>query len=455
MRKFWRPESSAGVPGSRSPRRGRRWIGPRAGAAALALTAALGLLTAVSSWGAAAQAATLQVTTTSLPAALPGSSGYDVQLTAAGGTAPYTWTLADGSLPPGFGLGQDGVITGATLEVYDVTTTFTVQVTDSGTPKQTATQQLTMTAYGPPVDTTSALPDATVGTAYTAQATESGGEPPFTWTLTAGQLPPGLKLSADGVVSGTPTQAGTFTFVLEFFDSESPPEADGLQATLTVNPAAPPLAVSTTSLPGGTAGTAYSQALSATGGTTPYTWSLASGTLPAGLALSAGGTISGTPKTAGTSTFTVQVSDAENPAQTATQQLSITVVADKADLAVAVTGPATAAPGGQVTDTITVTDKGPAAASKVKVELDTVGLAGVTPSAGGSTKSVTVLGVTLTATTWSLASLAPGQQVTFTVTGTVPAKGVKTASAAGLALSSTPDPDLLNNAGATSTKITG
>jgi hypothetical protein len=136
-------------------------------------------------------------------------------------------------------------------------------------------------------------------------------------------------------------------------------------------------------------------------------------------------------------------------------ELSITVAANKADLTVSVTGPASATAGAQVTDTITVTDKGPAAASKVTVELDTVGLAGVKPSAGGSTKSLTVLGITLTATTWSLATLAPGQQVTFTVTGTVPAKGVKTASAAGLALSNTPDPDLLNNAGATSTKITG
>jgi Domain of unknown function DUF11 len=173
------------------------------------------------------------------------------------------------------------------------------------------------------------------------------------------------------------------------------------------------------------------------------------------MTLSADGVVSGTPAEAGTFTFDPEVTDAENPAQTAIQQLSITVAADKADLAVAVTGPASAAAGAQVTDTITVTDKGPAAASKVTVELDTVGLAGVKPSAGGSTKSVTVLGVTLTATTWSLASLAPGQQVSFTVTGTVPAKGVKTASAAGLALSGTPDPDLLNNAGATSTKITG
>jgi hypothetical protein len=400
-----------------------------------------------------AAAAPLTVSTTSLPDAGNGVD-YDVQLTAAGGIAPYSWAVESGSLPPGFHLLTDGEIQGSYAQLTSVTSTFTVQVTDSGSPAQTATQQLTLTAYGPPAITTTALPDATAGTAYSGQLTESGGDPPITWKLNGGQLPPGLTLTAAGVVSGTPTEAGTFAFVAGVVDSASVPDAK--QVTLTVNPAAAaPLTVSTTSLPGGTAGTAYSQALAATGGTTPYTWSLASGSLPAGLTLSSGGTVSGTPKTAGTSTFTVKVSDAENPAKTATQQLSITIAADKADLAVAVTGPATAAPGGAVTDTITVTDKGPAAAAKVTVDLGTTGLTGVKPSAGGTTKSVTVLGVTLTATTWSLASLAPGQQVTFTVTGTVPAKGVKTISAAGLALSGTPDPDLLNNAGATSTKITG
>ena len=308
-------------------------------------------------------AAPLTVTTTSLPGSDNGLN-YDVQLTAAGGIAPYSWTLESGSLPSGFHLLADGELLGGNAQVQTVTSTFTVQVADSGSPEQTATQQLTLTAYAPPAVTTSALPDATVGTAYSGQLTESGGEPPYTWTQVAGQLPPGLTLSSAGVVSGTPTQAGTFTFDPKVTDSESPPQG-------------------------------------------------------------------------------------------ATQSVTITVTADKADLAVAVTGPPSAKPGTAVTDTITVTDKGPSAASKVTVDLGTTGLTGVTPSAGGSTKSVTVLGVTLTATTWSLASLAPGQQVTFTVTGTVPAKGVKTAAAAGLALSSTPDPDLLNNAGATSTKITG
>ncbi|GFO56943.1 hypothetical protein GMSM_39500 [Geomonas sp. Red276] len=84
------------------------------------------------------------------------------------------------------------------------------------------------------------------------------------------------------------------------------------------------LAVSTSTLPAGTVGTAYSQTLTATGGTSPYSWSIPTGTLPAGLNLSSG-VISGTPTTAGTSTFTVQVTDSSTPAQTASKSLSIQV----------------------------------------------------------------------------------------------------------------------------------
>src|SRR5665811_1555833 len=76
---------------------------------------------------------------------------------------------------------------------------------------------------------------------------------------------------------------------------------------LTVNP--PSLGITTSSVPTGTVGTAYSQALAATGGTPPYSWSVANGSLPAGLSLSAGGTISGTPGGAGSSSFTVRVTD--------------------------------------------------------------------------------------------------------------------------------------------------
>ena len=88
------------------------------------------------------------------------------------------------------------------------------------------------------------------------------------------------------------------------------------------------MSISTTSLPDGIISTAYSQSIQATGGQTPYTWSKTAGNLPPGLILAASGIITGTPTTANTYTFTVQVQDSTTPTKlTATRQLSIRVVA--------------------------------------------------------------------------------------------------------------------------------
>jgi hypothetical protein len=178
-------------------------------------------------------------------------------------------------------------------------------------------------SYVAPSITTSSLPDATVGSAYSQDLSASSGTSPYSWSVTSGSLPAGLSLASDGTISGTPTTAGTSTFTVQLTDSSSPASTVTAQLSLTVDPAA--LAVTTSSLPDGAAGSAYSQDLSASGGTSPYSWSVTSGSLPAGLSLASDGTISGTPASAGTSTFTVQVTDSGNPAQTATQQLTLTV----------------------------------------------------------------------------------------------------------------------------------
>lgn len=89
-----------------------------------------------------------------------------------------------------------------------------------------------------------------------------------------------------------------------------------------------PLLIATSSLPSATVGTAYSATLVATGGTAPTTWSVAAGALPAGLALSSSGVLSGTPTVAGTSSFTVQAVDARG--QVDTQALTLTVAAKTA-----------------------------------------------------------------------------------------------------------------------------
>jgi len=93
--------------------------------------------------------------------------------------------------------------------------------------------------------------------------------------------------------------------------------------TSTTSTTTSPLAISTTSIPGGTAGTAYTATLAATGGTSPYTWSVSSGVLPTGLTLSSTGAIAGTPSTSGSGSFTAQVKDSASNVQTYTYSASI------------------------------------------------------------------------------------------------------------------------------------
>ncbi len=169
--------------------------------------------------------------------------------------------------------------------------------------------------------TTGSLPNGTQNTAYSATLAATGGVTPYTWSVTSGSLPAGLALnSGSGAIAGTPTGTGTSSFTVQVADANSQTAAKAL--SITVNAPAP--SITTSSLPNGTQNTAYSATLAATGGITPYTWSVTSGSLPAGLALNSGsGAITGTPTGTGTSNFTVQVTDANS--QTAAKALSIAI----------------------------------------------------------------------------------------------------------------------------------
>ncbi|MBE0568338.1 MAG: putative Ig domain-containing protein, partial [Deltaproteobacteria bacterium] len=170
----------------------------------------------------------------------------------------------------------------------------------------------------PTITTASPLPAGTVGTAYSQTLAATGGTPPYSWSVSSGSLPAGLSLSSAGVLSGTPTTAATSGFTVQVTGGGTATKA----FSVTINAAAAVApTISTASLPAGTVGTAYSQTLAATGGTTPYSWSVSAGTLPAGLSLSTGGVLSGTPTAAATSSFTVQVTGGG----TATKPLSVTI----------------------------------------------------------------------------------------------------------------------------------
>ncbi len=240
-----------------------------------------------------------------------------------------------------------------------------------------------------------APPGGEVGVAYSDQLTVTGGTSPFTWSVSAGSLPPGVTLGAStGLLSGTPTTAGSYSFTVKVTDNsglsdteagepdhhrravaELPRPAARLDqhrlqrhadrvrrhqpvhlvgerrqparrasASAPAGPSAAPrprpaptasrsrsptptarratqatsitinAGVSTTfaAPPAGQVGVAYTDTLTATGGTAPYTWSVNAGSLPPGITLSSAGVLAGTPTTAGSYPFTVNVIDQNN-----------------------------------------------------------------------------------------------------------------------------------------------
>ena len=263
------------------------------------------------------------VTTTSLPNG-DVNVAYSRTLAATGGVPPYSnFTVSSGSLPSGFSLNAStGVISG--MASATGASSFSVTVKDSaGATSPPVSLSITIVT-GPSVTTTS-LPNGTVGSSYSQTLAASGGVPPYSnWTVSGGSLPAGLSLNAStGVISGTPSTVGASTFSVTVADSAggvSSPQS--LSITIATN-----LIITTTSLPNGEVGIAYSQTLGASGGNPPYSnWTVSSGSLPAGLSLNAStGTISGTPTTAGPSSFSVTVKDNAGNTSPA-QPLTITIV---------------------------------------------------------------------------------------------------------------------------------
>ena len=150
------------------------------------------------------------------------------------------------------------------------------------------------------------LPNATVAQAYSATSLNAtGGAAPYTYAVTAGSLPAGMSLSSAGTLSGTPTAGGTFNFTVRATDAVS--TVGSRPYTMTVS--TPTISITPTTIPVITVGVAYSQTITASGGTAPYTYAITGGSLPTGLSLTANGTLSGTPTAAGPYSFTVTATD--------------------------------------------------------------------------------------------------------------------------------------------------
>jgi Putative Ig domain len=282
----------------------------------------------------------MMFTTLTLPG---GENGvpYNQKIAVTGGVTPLVFTVSSGTLPAGLSLGTNGVIAGTPSG--SGTSQFTVQVADGATPPLTLTQLFNITiAPSQPISiVTTSLPQGSVGVPYNASISSNGGIPPLTWSLLQGTLPAGLTLTTIttttgspptvmtlGQISGTPLSQGTSNFTVEVQDSSIPIQTATEALSLTINGPSP-LTITTASLPDGTTASPYSEAIQATGGASPYTWSVVAGLLPPGLTLNpASGTVSGLPSRVGSSTFTIQVTDSEIPPVSATKTFTISVVAN-------------------------------------------------------------------------------------------------------------------------------
>ena len=290
------------------------------------------------------------ITVSILPQAVV-STAYSAHLQASGGTTPYSWSITSGSLPAGLTLtANTGIISGTPTSGGSYS--FGVMAVDSSSPAQSATTTLALSVAAAPSTSTPltisslSIASGTIGSAYSAHLQASGGTTSYSWSITSGSLPAGLTLAANtGIISGTPTSSGSYSFGVMAVDSSSPAQSATTTLALSVA-AAPstsaPLTINSSSVTSGTIGSAYSAHLQASGGTTPYSWSITSGSLPAGLTLAANtGIISGTPTSSGTAAFTASISDSASPAKTTSNAFSLVV----SPSAVVITSASTLPPG--------------------------------------------------------------------------------------------------------------
>lgn len=255
-----------------------------------------------------------------------------LQLIALAGCDIYRWEITNGGLPAGLSMSSSGLITGTPtssgttqpwVTVHDLT------APEGGNPwcggDNHSERQFVFTAVPGLSIQNQSVPGGTVGQPYsqtlTALAITStnpvqGSPASASWNVQSGSLPPGVTLSTAGVLSGTPTAEGSYTFVVRAVGGGG--TSDTETETLVVRQ---PVVVNSPfrGAPAQKAevGIPFTAAQTASGGNGTFTWALASGsTLPAGLTLGPDGAISGTPTLPGRFTFALRVTDGEGRAVT-------------------------------------------------------------------------------------------------------------------------------------------
>ena len=249
---------------------------------------------------------TPRITTMNLHSGMRGATYRGVLK--ASGTGAVTWTVDSGSLPTGLSLNSTtGIISGTPSAAGNYIFTIKASNTSGSTLRSFTISVMSSSGFEPTIETPS-LPDAKVGEAY-SEGLSAFGTSYADWSISSGSLPAGLTLDATtGVISGTPTSAGSYTFTAKATNTYgSATKSYTIKVAGSGSTGVKPT-ITTTSLTNGQANQSYSFTPTATG-TSPITWS-ASG-LPSGLSVnSSTGVISGIPTTAGTYSITLTATNA-------------------------------------------------------------------------------------------------------------------------------------------------
>jgi hypothetical protein len=248
------------------------------------------------------------------PELTPAEEGqpYEAEFQATGGVPPYRWAVVEGVLPRGLSLSRRGYLSGIPWTAG--TWPFTAEVTDDQGETSSVSVELFVWSLGGQVEiTTTALPEASHGYEYARQLEAVGGAEPYAWQVLEGLLPAGMTLSSDGLLSGVPSEIGSFPLMFRVIDGATPPTYDSRELPLVVEVS--PLEITgdreynllvtkiiilgilVPYIP-------YSGNLEARGGLTPYQWEendlpralrllVGSGGLPDGLTLDSDGRLAG------------------------------------------------------------------------------------------------------------------------------------------------------------------
>lgn len=257
-----------------------------------------------------AQAVTVAITPAQLAEGVAGKP-YTQTLTSSGGTGPYAYSLASGTLPPGVTLSNSGALSGTPTTAGSYT--FTVRSTASGASPGTRTYTVVVHLGLP-----TTLGNGTTGVAYTQALSATGATGTVAYSMGAGALPDGLSISGAQIV-GTPTKQGAFTFTVHAVDAGG---GSGDQQ-YTVQIAYPTVAIAPEELPEVIRDQRYLASFTATGGSGPYKFFLADGELPARFHLLADGTLTGRPIEDGTSVFRITIGVTDKYGAPATKEYEL------------------------------------------------------------------------------------------------------------------------------------